>query len=332
MRTFILPTKDTSIYQVYPNNNAGHDEILEVGKLENTGDYYPVRGLIYFDLAGQIPSGSSANLRLYIASMKDLHSSQVLNLYPLVEEWDEGTSYFYQTPYNVRDGATWNSASVSSEWLTTGSTYLPSVSASSTLSSQPLTDVTMDITNIVTDISQSDYPNYGFVLKLDDATENSVSNKANCKFFSKQTHTIFQPTIEILLDNETYVTGSLKVLTSSSAEIATTTLKNHYEKGEKDMIRFLVRDKYPPKVFDLSARYKAKYALPRNTFFEIKDLSADVVVYPADQYDRLSCDANGSYFILDTSHLYRNREYGIRLKVEYGIETEYVNVGEFRVK
>lgn len=331
MRTFIFPTKDTSIYRAYPYNNAGYDEILEVGKLESDGDYYPVRGLIHFNFS-DVPSGSIAKLRLHFARAENLDSTQILYVYPLSQSWDEGTSYFYQEPINVRDGASWYSASSVLGWAQTGSAYLNTPSASIQINTQPLTDLAIDITDIVAEMSSSTIPNYGLLLRLDDTTENGITDKANCKFFSKQTHTIFQPVVEILQDNEVYVTGSLRLLTSSSAQISTTTLKTHYEKGEKDIIRFLVRDKYPPKVFDTSPRYKAKYALPQNTYFEIKDLSADMAVYPADEYDRLACDANGSYFILDTTYLYRNREYGVRLKIDYGVEIEYVDVGEFRVK
>jgi hypothetical protein len=339
MRTFLFPTKDTSIYKSYPNNNAGYDEILEVGKLEHTGDYEPVRGLIHFDLAGVLPVSASANLRLYFASATNLNSQQILYVLPASQSWDEGTSYFYQTPMNVGDGATWLSASLTALWGTagwavsgSGSTQLSTPSASASLLEHPLTDLVIDVTSIVSAISGSSIPNYGFVLKLDATTEQSPTNKANCKFFSSQTHTIFKPVIEIVKDDASYTTGSLKVLTSSSAQISTSGLKSHYEKGELDMVRFLVRDKYPPKVFNLGPRYKAQYALPLNTFFEIKDVSANIIVYPGDVYDRLSCDATGSYFILDTGYLYRNRVYEIHLSVFYSnSEVEYIHVGQFRV-
>lgn len=333
MRTFILPSKDTSIYQALPYNNAGYDEILEIGKLETTGDYKAVRGLIHFSIdPATLPTGFAANLKLNFASASNLDSTQVLYAYPISQSWDEGTSYFYQTPKNVRDGASWYSASTSVAWSVTGSDWITSVSGSVSLIEHPLTDVVMDVTDIVTAMSASTIPNYGFLLKLDDATEQSVTDKANCKFFGKQTHTIFAPLLEVVVDNEPYVTGSLKVLTSSSAEIANTSLKSSYKVGEKDQIRFLVRDKYPLKVFDTTQRYKGKFCLPQNTYYEIKDVAAQTIVYPADEYSRLSCDANGSYFILDTTYLFRNRTYAVSLKIDYGTEVEWINVSEFRVK
>ena len=36
MRKILTPSKDTTIYQAFPTNNAGLDEILEIGKLVNT--------------------------------------------------------------------------------------------------------------------------------------------------------------------------------------------------------------------------------------------------------------------------------------------------------
>jgi len=333
MRTFILPTKDTSIYKVYPNNAAGFDEILEIGKLENTGDWKPVRGLIYFPIVpADLPAGFSAKLRLNFASASNLDNTQTLYAYPVSESWVEGTSYFYQTPKNVQDGATWNSASTTAAWFTTGSSWITSVSGAVTLVDQPLTDVSMDVTDIVTDISSSTIPNYGFVLKLDDDTEASLIDKANCKFFGKQTHTIFGPLLEICVDNEPFVTGSLVVLPSASAEIATTTLKRTYHATETARIRFLARDKYPPKVFDLSQRYRAKFCLPQNSYYEIRDVAANTAVLPADEFSRISCDANGSFFTLDTTWLFINRTYAIWLKIDYGTELEWIRVGEFRVK
>ena len=342
MRTFLYPIKDTSIYRAYPYNNAGYDEILEVGKLDVFTHYVsgsssltesaPVRSLMQFEGLDAVPSGSIVRLKLYFASASNLDNSQLLNVFPLSQSWAEGTSYFYQTPYNAQDGASWYSASSTAAWGATGGAYLTSVSSSVVIESQPLTDVIINITDIAYAIVSSSIPDNGFVIRMNDATEQSITNKANCKFFSFQTHTIFQPRIEILLDNESYVTGSLKLLTSSSsAEIAAKSLKNEYERGERQIIRFLVRDKYPPKVFDLSPRYKAQYALPRNTFFEIKDVAANVVFYPADHYDRLSCDADGSYFVLDTAHLYKNREYELTINLFFGTEIERVHIGHFRV-
>ena len=56
MKLFLLPTEDATIYERYPLNNTGLDEILEVGKkikpLDGTGIYASAsaRILMNFDI------------------------------------------------------------------------------------------------------------------------------------------------------------------------------------------------------------------------------------------------------------------------------------------
>jgi len=343
MRTILTASKDASIYNMYPNNNAGHDEILEIGKTTSIGDfslarpgaigdYLPVRGLIHFDLSNvTIPSQSVAYLKLFFATASNLDNEQILYAYPLSMSWSEGTGYFEQRPRNVSDGATWNSSSKTVAWTTAGGDFVTSSFGTATLQSQPLRDVVMDVTNIVQEISGSLITNYGFLLKLDDTTENDTTNKSNCRFFGVQTHTIFEPLLEIAYDSQVFNTGSLRAIPSSMVEIASGTVRQEYVVGDTVVVDLVVRDKYPPKTFDTSARYKNKYYLPRTSYFEVTDVASGVVEIPADQYSAISCNGSTSTFSLATDRLHANRHYDIKIKVVSGIETFYKTIARIRM-
>lgn len=123
MKKFIVPSKDLSIYQSYPNNNAGLDEILEIGKTLNQSSVEPsyisssTRILLDFSLptTASVPATASYFLNLRFAHANDVQRKQKLEIYKVSQSWDEGSGYFYQNVKNVSDGATWRQRSTSVE-------------------------------------------------------------------------------------------------------------------------------------------------------------------------------------------------------------------------
>jgi hypothetical protein len=126
--------------------------------------------------------------------------------------------------------------------------------------------------------------------------------------------------LEIAWDDSTFVTGSvLKAIPNTvDIEVVPKNVKEVYVRGSKEKIRFVVRDKYPRKNFDATLRYKSTYYLPSSSYFGIVDKQANVTASPIDAYAKLSCDATGSYFVLDTSTLYKNRYYTVNLEINNG--------------
>lgn len=94
--------------------------------------------------------------------------------------------------------------------------------------------------------------------------------------------------------------------------------KEVYVRGSKEKVRLVVRDKYPQKNFDATLRYKNVYYLPTSSYVSIVDRQGGTTIYPADSFAKLSCDATGSYFVLDTSNLYRNRYYAVNIDINNG--------------
>ncbi len=340
MRKFLTPTKDTTLYQAYPANNAGLDEILEIGKVINTdvdlisSSSYATgsaRALLYFDLPTTESVNSSANyyLNLRLANATEVNRNQKLIVYAVSRSWTEGSGFFYQNVKNVNDGATWTQRETNISWSAAGGDFLTgSTSGSITLSAYPLQDLRIDVTDVVRPlVSQSLQSTfYGLAVKFPDADETNKNNKGNIKAFSAQTHTIHLPTLEIAWNSQQFATGSLQPIPSTlNAKIVPSNLQSTYAKGDVVRLNFVVRDAYPLRSFDSTLRYKNKYYLPSSSYYSITDVQANTVVVPFDSYSAVDCDTTGTYITLDTAPLYAGRYYSIKLKIVSGSLTKTID-------
>jgi hypothetical protein len=345
MRILIRPSKDSSIYSARPTTNSGLDEILEIGKVLGES----VRSLIDFDIGSALEAPPTAKyfLNLRIANSSNLEFGSSVEIHRISGSWVEGSGYFYQERRNSRDGVTWNDASISREWELGGGDYYPNPIAQS-LVAYPLNDFRVDVTDLVAPVissslayeedPQNDVPDWnGLLLKFSDAVETDSENVGFIKLFSNQTHTIYSPTLEIAWDDSVFITGSkTRDLPSAPNNISISPkgVREEYNKGSKQLVELNVRDQYPGKNFDSTPRFKSKYHLPLTSYYSITDLQANVVIYPYDEYSKISTNSFGSYFMLDTSYLYEGRRYGVDIKVESpdGSQIVIKNLFSFWVK
>lgn len=329
MRLLLTASADTTIYQRYPNLNAGLDEIVEVGKVAKPEDLEiaysssAARALINFTLpvSGTIPETASFYLNLKIANAQKLPYTQQLDIYEISGSWVEGGGYFVQQVKNPQDGATWSgsNAATSASWVSLGGDYYASPSQSITLSEYPLEDLRIDVSTIMQSVLTNNRNFKGLLIKFPSASEADMNNEGNIKLFSRQTHTVHEPILEVVWDTSTFSTGSLKPISNTyDIEVVAKNPKDTYIRGSKERVRLVVRDKYPRKNFDATLRYKNIYYLPTSSYFSIVDRQAGTTVSPIDAYAKLDCDATGSYFILDTSNLYKNRNYAVNLEINNG--------------
>ncbi len=326
MKTFLSISQDASIYERYPTSNTGLDEIIEVGKsvkyLDKSDKYASgsVRALIQFDIPSmqQYPIDSKYYLNLRIADAKNINRYQKLLVYPISQSWVEGSGYFYQDVRNVNDGVTWQKANNTTLWNTSGSDYTTDISASYTLSTVPIEDIKIDITNLIAPVvSGSNTTSWnGLLLKFPTTDELDSTNVGNIKFFSGNTHTIFAPRLEVVNVDQTFITGSLKQIPNGNITIVPKNIKEAYTLGEVDKIYLVVREPYPDKKFDATQRYRNIYYLPSQSYYRVRDQVADVALYDFDQYSTINCDTSGSYIRLDTSGLEVNRYYTLDLKIK----------------
>jgi len=147
----LFPTKDATLYSLFPNMNTGLDEIVEATETSFAyADPNPQtsRFLINFSeteiddvLENKIGISSSAqlldnnlwksNLQCFIATSTGLQANTTVECYPVYGEWDMGTGRYLDDPI-ATNGTSWiwrtYSGSGGTKWLTTG--YPSNVTAS----------------------------------------------------------------------------------------------------------------------------------------------------------------------------------------------------------
>ena len=137
------PERDTTLYERYPDKNAGIDQILELVKITSSSlravyqnNTYNTRILIDFGSqitaiasainAGDMPpigksdGSASVYLNMRVANATDLPISYTLYAYPVSESWSNGNGFADSTP-TITNGASWyyrNSATQGALWNT----------------------------------------------------------------------------------------------------------------------------------------------------------------------------------------------------------------------
>lgn len=336
-RVYLKASKDASIYQIYPNLNAGQDEILEVGKHKNDIAFNTgaVRSLIQFDLSDLkgAPTSSTIFLNLKVANAEKLFQDEYIYVYQVSQSWAEGSGYTMQTPLVSDDGATWSKHSTGSAWTSTGGDYNLTPVVSSSVTNLTNDELRIDVTDLVAPMisGSSLTTNYGLLLKFSGSSESNSDNVGNVKFFSKQTHTVHEPTLELAYVSQSFTTGSLKTLPSFDIEIAPNNLRAEYEVGSISKLYFTVRDKYPTKAYTNTRRFDNRYYLPSSSQYTVIDAGAGTTIEPFDVYSHIHCDSSGSYVKLDTRTLYKNRFYDLKLKITLGEEVHFTKPFRFKV-
>ena len=365
MHYFIFPQKDSYITTEFQKKNFGSDEILELRKIFSgsfsTSAEAASRILMQFnysDISSSIVNGDITSpkfyLRLYeVKGQKELDKSYSISAYPISQSWEEGVGKLNHNPKTKKgvtwidydSGSAWSLADSNSDsgslgtgggvWMT-GSGYQASQSF---INQSP--DVEMDVTDIVNNHlgGSGVISNYGFLLKFSGSAETD-SNPYNLKFFSRNTHTIYAPKLEVRWDDHKPVTGSntgsLTALTMSGE------LENHifikglqptYRESEKVRFRMGCRKKYVQKSFTESPLSSSFYIPSGSGLYSIVDVATDTPKVPFSAYTSMSCDSTSMYFDQWLNTFEPGRYYKVLFKLKYndGQEIIYDNDEEFKV-
>jgi len=363
------------------SRNTGIDEILEINKVvNNNGTVGNVsRVLIDFDLSfisksiqdGKIPSTAKYYLNLYDATSEEVEVEQPLHVYMVSGSWKQGSGKLDHDPvtdngatYQYRDHEAktpWITGSVLTEggtWFTASSgQYEVSTSYDLTFDKK---DVRADVTDLVNNhiYSSSVYPNNGFIVKREDSgsygnnhatasfdfntgQEGDSSRLGNLKYFSRETHTIYPPKLEVEWDDSSWSTGSLSPLSSTDLERLKVYFKNmKTEYKEKSIVKFRVvgRELYPSSSFSATpSELGVKYLPSASVEYEVRDADTEEVIIPFGSGSRVSCDSDGNFFRVQMNGLQAERDYRFCIKVVSGSGTtdEQINFYdddyEFRV-
>ena len=304
-------------------------------------------------------------LNLFISEASDLPYSYGLETRAVSESWEmgigrknhypttkEGASWTYRDGANAGNSWTTSSWAASSTGSWTTASYNETVgdksgagnsgegvtvagggtwyTDSNYYASQTFTyqsnDVRMDITNMCKKWMSGSIPNHGLILKRSGSEERDSKDRGSLKFFSRDTHTIYSPRLEICWTDRNFSTGSLDPLDILDKDNIVYMNNNSGQYKENSRTRFRVygREKYPAKTFATkSAALTVKY-LPSSSYYSIKDAHTEEVVVPFDtKYTALSCDSNGNYFDLYMDGLQPERHYRFVYKVVSGSRVEF---------
>ena len=347
MHKFFTSSFDASIYLQQPEQNAGRDEILEVGKLYYGSSKDITRTLIKFDtgsIKSEITSIGTGSWQTYLV-LRSANSQEIPLEYSIYanavsQSWTMGTGTKFDNV--TSDGVSWKYRDGINTWQdnvtagtavftagTTGSanaeggTWFITGSATQSFSNEP-DDIRMNVTNIMHQWVSGSLKNNGFIIRHSIDAENNDLDYGLLKFFSKETNTIYEPKLELVWDDTigNFNPGSLSPITGSASgdalensKIIVTDLQKQYSKNIKTKIRVKARDLFPLKSFSGSFAYDQSKYLPTSSYYQIKDYITNETIVPFGDYSKLSCDSKSNYFYLDTSAYPTNRSYKLELKI-----------------
>jgi hypothetical protein len=344
MHKLFTSSYDASIYQQQPEQNAGRDEILEVGKLYYGSTKDIARTLIKFDVANMgIPSGSIVYLNLKSSQAEEIPLEYTIHANAISQSWNMGIGTKFDNI--TSDGVSWYYKNGVDKWMDyvaipnsyvsgsdTGSisnggggTWYTASMASQSYNYEDA-DIRINVTGIVNTWLSGSIPNNGFII------HHSLENELNdldygvLKFFSKETNTIYQPKLEIVWNDSSFVTGSLPPTTGSAEDgykVVLTNLKSKYPADSTIKVRVKGRDVYPLKSFGTTFEYdQSKYLPSGSSYYQLEDYKTGEVIYPFGEYTKISCDSTSNYFNMSLNSLPIYRTYKLKIKiVESGIST-----------
>lgn len=360
------PLKDATIYENRPEQNTGIDQILELRKFAKGESYetsnnkfagwnenYNSRILIKFDLSSLIEdetyvaSGSRHYLTLKTTETVALPLEYSINAYPLSEDWVNGNGNFNDSP-QITNGVSWkykSNAEIEDEWQTGtiefatvsgGGSWNDSYEATQSFKFNKTSDIRMDVTDIVNAWIDTTIPNHGFIIKRPQSDETDFKEYGIIKFFSKETHTIYIPTLQSYWNTDPIYTGSFLQNDEIKDDfiVYAENLRDKYTQNESIRLRLVARDSYPTKSYVRNQTEINKRRLPENTTFSVIDYVTRIPIIEFDEIGtRVLTDNEGHYIDLNFNNFLPVRYYSILLKIRKNGRTYvYENHMNFRIE
>jgi hypothetical protein len=337
----LFPSQDTTIYSRYPNKNTGLNEILSVSieDSQDSGNTQANRILIQFsneeifNVIDNLVNGTSWNayLRLFSSVISGLNGSTTIGCYIVTGSWNMGTGKYAYNPEYI-NGASWYSrlSSGSGNWLTSGypsgvtgsygstpggGNWYTNYTSLQSFSYYDNKDLNFDVSTFVELWYNDTIYNNGFIIKQVDEFIDDIQYNNTMEYFSRDTHTIYPPQLEIKWRDYSFNTGSLTEINVFPATIAVDNNPGTFYPDSDNIFRVNSRPEYPNRVFATSSYFTQNYYLPTASYYAIKDLyTNEYVIDFDDEYTQLSVDPSGSYFKLYMNGLEPERFYSILIK------------------
>ena len=350
----IFPTKDATLYSIYPTMNTGLDAILESSNILAENGYPGVsRYLIEYDTAeiqdiiNNKISSSAYNIyfKNYISTAQGINTDVKLEVFATAQSWNNGTGYYLDDP-KTTDGASWDNrnSSGSGVWNINGSingygytgsfnsTYttqgggswftssgvIPTITESFGLRSEK--DLELGVKDLVKLWYSSSIPNYGFLVKLSGSAEfnNDINYQPILKYYSVDTNTIYPPQLEFRWrDYSLYSAATSSIVTTKQIKLSLDDNPGEFQPSSINRFYVNISPLYPTRTYQTSSLFTNTNYLPTSSYYAIKDLATNEFVINFDtQYTQISSDVRGNYFDVYMSGLEPERYYKILIKTE----------------
>ena len=345
----ITSSIDATMYEQFKTVNSGLDEVLQLDKViseSTTNKTYNSRILTKFNLthisksigSGDIDPKFVSTLKLYTHTAEMLPYSYNVEVYAVSESWNmgigraehnpkttEGVSWQFRQGYNTGEWltssfATGTDGSINTQTTNGGGTWW----TGSTNTSQGFEYETSDLVVNVTDIANAwlsgswnggpVLTNEGFIIKR--SNEYDGNNYGNINFFSKETHTVYEPKLQFAWNDYSAVTASLTAVDLSDDVFVY--MKNQPDlihKDSRERFRIAGRSRYPSKTYATASEALATTFLPTNSYWAVEDYkTGETLIDFDDTYTKISCDSAGNYFDLWMDQFQVNRRYKFKIK------------------
>jgi hypothetical protein len=299
-------------------------------------------------------SGSwKANLQCYIATSTGMNATTTLECYPVSGSWDMGTGRYLDEP-SITNGVSWiwRKYSGSTKWSTnsfapyvtasyntsysfagggtwyTGSPvpyFTSSITQSTNFTFYSTKDLNLDVTNTLKAWLTGAFANEGFIIKQKDEFIYDKDIQPELKYFSRDTHTIYPPALQISWFDFSWNTGSSTqtVLNTTPATLTLAQNPGTFYPESINRFRINARPEYPSQLWETSSVYLNNYYLPSgSSLYAIKDLDTNEYVVDFDsRYTQISADATSSYFDIYMNGLEPERYYAILIQTTLNSST-----------
>jgi hypothetical protein len=259
----LVSNRDNTIYQGNPANSNGAGQAMFVG---NTGVPSACRGLVGFDIAGNIPAGSTINgvqfSLVLILTAGSEPSATTIELHRLLSDWGEGSAGQGSAAFHGGQGfttatdgtaATWTHAFLNTvPWANAGGDFAATPSGRTMVGTANMTYVWETTPGMVADVqSWLDNPsgNFGWLLLGDETTSASVRvfNSREAQTSGTWPSLVVDFTPPSIASTQLVITAPSSITAGSAFPITVTAVDNsgNVVTGYMGTVMFTTSDSFP---------------------------------------------------------------------------------------
>lgn len=335
------PKKDATIYERYPNKNTGLDAVLDISKILDGSTPYNSRVLVDFDLdtisseitnMGHTLAQCDWNLKLFVTDEQEVPLVYDIECYAVSQSWSMGIGRYGNIP-ETTEGVSWRyrntltdtttkwrtgsfAANSTGSYQTTagGGTWYTTAYATQSFDYK-VGDLNLDVSNIVNQAFSGSIDFQGFLLKKTNTDEASTSTFKSIKFFSKDTHTVYAPILEVNIDDYSYQTSIPEVDVHKPFTISITNLQEKYAESSVIQFNISTHPNYVTPTFVTASGIQDRYVLPSGSQYAVYSAHTDDAIINFSDYTKISATENGNYFVLPFQSFQPERYYRFLIRV-----------------